>query len=1177
MKKLGRIAAAFMASVFFVTGIPAMTAFAADEIPVAEETVTETPAVETVTEQSTVPETPAPVVTEPVVTEPVVTEPTTEGNTEVVAPTEPEVTDEKEDTNQEEGNELNISGTEKTPLKAASNDTLADANGDDSLDEPSTTVSKVSYDGDSVKVITEDGNEYRMLRAIEGTGAVISGSNVIVTLVPTSQVYNTFHWGSINDENLSTDETLSDGKYVVTLSTDNCGFGIPIAPISSSSGNPASSQCYLAIPKLQYVDADYSAVEAAKAKVPADLSKYTEASVAALNEALAAVVEGKKADEQATVDAWAEAIEKAIERLVDPSDVKKIPYDGDAVKVVKDDLISEFGMLTPQEGSSWALKDGNVAIHIIPSNTTVYGWWHWGAITDELTKDFAFNSDGTIDLALDTSYCGYAHPIAPIKKKDGKTSSAQYYLAVPVLKYIDADYSAVDAAKAKVPADLGKYTAESIEVLNKALAAVVEGKKADEQATVDAWAEAIEKAVAGLVDPSAIKKIPYDGDEVKFVKEDLESTFGMLTPEDGSTWEIKDGKVTIHIVPTNKTVYGWWHWGSIYDSELTKDVTFNSDGTFDLALDKNYCGYAHPIAPIKIKDEKTTSSQYYLAIPAEDKLPVADDDDPITPDDPSEETSSNATVEVKEGMFNVVGCVVTKKADGTYDAVLTLSGTGYDKLYKGSAADAPNHESAWVPFVKDSSGKYTFKLENVPIGEFFGIAAYGIRGSMWRDRTIKITLNDSSDDSGSSTPSSDTTPTNDGKAEKESEHTADTSKATAAVDNSTALADGVYTPDKFSFSGGSGRGSFTCTKVTVTDGKAYATLVFSSNNYQYVKASGNIYYCDHSSGLSTVTIPVALNQNNTIVAMTTAMSAAHEITYTMFVYIAGADAQKGGALTNNDKLDEEAPVIPGLEFIDEEKLDYAEYFKVFNYADGIRLLEVDMTVKDDKKAEDKETAEGEATTELNEPPKTNAALFDEEDELLIAGNEAAAEEKDEDTIKTTADAQAELYKGNVIKYLLVPEDVEIPAGLEKEVIVIQLPVESVYSGADDLTEIMKELKVEDLITSQVKEDKDNKEILEAGDYKDLDLKALVKSKCDLVLLPEDSIEAEDVKDAKAQKEAKENFETLAEDLANLEIPVIVDRAEYEESKEAKAEWIKVFGMIFGCEKEANELYETMIK
>ena len=65
---------------------------------------------------------------------------------------------------------------------------------------------------------------------------------------------------------------------------------------------------------------------------------------------------------------------------------------------------------------------------------------------------------------------------------------------------------------------------------------------------------------------------------------------------------------------------------------------------------------------------------------------------------------------------------------------------------------------------------------------------------------------------------------------------------TAAVDNSTSLADGVYTPDSFSFSGGTGRVTITCRQVTVQNGQAYATITFSSSNYGYVKAAGGIYY-----------------------------------------------------------------------------------------------------------------------------------------------------------------------------------------------------------------------------------------------------------------------------------------------------------------------------------------------
>ena len=62
-----------------------------------------------------------------------------------------------------------------------------------------------------------------------------------------------------------------------------------------------------------------------------------------------------------------------------------------------------------------------------------------------------------------------------------------------------ADYAAVDAALGKIPADLTAYTDESVEALRAAAEAVIRGKAIAKQAEVDAMAEAIERAISGLV------------------------------------------------------------------------------------------------------------------------------------------------------------------------------------------------------------------------------------------------------------------------------------------------------------------------------------------------------------------------------------------------------------------------------------------------------------------------------------------------------------------------------------------------------------------------------------------------------------------------------------------------------------------------------------------------------
>ena len=155
-----------------------------------------------------------------------------------------------------------------------------------------------------------------------------------------------------------------------------------------------------AISELKYKDADYTKVNEAKAKVPSDLSLYTEETVKALNDALALVEEGKNIAEQTTVDGYADAINKAISEL----------------------------------------------------------------------------------------------------------------------KYKDADYTKVNEAKAKVPSDLSIYTDETVKALKDALALVEEGKNITEQTTVDGYADAINKAIEGLVKKNISYKV-IEGEGETFVKE----------------------------------------------------------------------------------------------------------------------------------------------------------------------------------------------------------------------------------------------------------------------------------------------------------------------------------------------------------------------------------------------------------------------------------------------------------------------------------------------------------------------------------------------------------------------------------------------------------------------------------------------------------------------------------
>lgn len=98
-----------------------------------------------------------------------------------------------------------------------------------------------------------------------------------------------------------------------------------------------------------------------------------------------------------------------------------------------------------------------------------------------------------------------------------------------------------------------------------------------------------------------------------------------------------------------------------------------------------------------------------------------------------------------------------------------------------------------------------------------------------------------------------------------------------------ALGDGRYEVADFSFSGGTGKVRITCADIVVSGGAATATLVFSSPHYVYVKADGVEYPGVSDGESSTFEVPVRLNAETVVRAMTTAMSQPHEIEYALRV------------------------------------------------------------------------------------------------------------------------------------------------------------------------------------------------------------------------------------------------------------------------------------------------------
>lgn len=538
--------------------------------------------------------------------------------------------------------------------------------------------------------------------------------------------------------------------------------------------------------------------------------------------------------------------------------------------------------------------------------------------------------------------------------------------------------------------------------------------------------------------------------------------------------------------------------------------------------------------------------------------------------------SYKVNVTSSSSMFKVMDCILTSK-NGEMTAKITLSGTGYDYLYVGTSAEAAlADKSKWIPYVVDKNGMYTYTIPVSLLDTGISVAAFSHKKQVWYDRTLTFAsagmknLNNSNSTNGTTGNNGNTnqgnntsqntnfgTGTTSGGTgtnqtpDKESKYEADLNGGTARVNSTTTLADGVYTPDKFSWSGGTGKVSISCTKITVTGGQAYATIVFSSGSYGYVKANGNTYYPTATGSTSTFVIPVELNKNNTIIGMTTKMSTAHEISYSIFIYLSAAAKADGTTVSGEtnlsaDTLDEKAPEIMGLSYQSETKVEHAKYFKIYHYDQGITLLEIDQGKDEDtKETKTKDTKED-----------TDSGLTPAQEEQLA------------------------LYKAKIVRYLIVPEDAEIPAGLDKEMIVIQKPKKSAYVGSEEVLEILDKLNATDQITSVGVKQKNckvegiakamkAKKIIYAGTYKKPENKKLMKSKCDLAILSNKILPDEKNEKKMSVEDQQKRYEELAEKFVLLDIPMIVDRSADEKKDDAKEEWSKVYEAIFAQTDSAD--------
>ena len=259
------------------------------------------------------------------------------------------------------------------------------------------------------------------------------------------------------------------------------------------------------------------------------------------------------------------------------------------------------------------------------------------------------------------------------------------------------------------------------------------------------------------------------------------------------------------------------------------------------------CGGASSTASSAVSSEAASAVSAAASEPAEAALP---------------DGVYTAEFDTDSGMFhaneacNGMGTLTVENGQMTFH--VSLASKKIVNLYVGMAADAEANKADWLLPTTDtvtysdgtSEEVYGYDIPVAAVDQDFQLALLGTKGK-WYDHTVSIR-----------------------NAQPKTEEAAETP------------ADGEYSVN-VTLEGGSGRASVTSpTKLVIADGKATATIEWSSSNYDYMIVDGEKYLNESEEGRNSVfTVPVtALDDKMEVIADTLAMGAPHEIDYTLTFY-----------------------------------------------------------------------------------------------------------------------------------------------------------------------------------------------------------------------------------------------------------------------------------------------------
>ena len=327
--------------------------------------------------------------------------------------------------------------------------------------------------------------------------------------------------------------------------------------------------------------------------------------------------------------------------------------------------------------------------------------------------------------------------------------------------------------------------------------------------------------------------------------------------------------------------------------------------------------------------------------------------------------------------------------------------------------------------------------------------------------------------------------------------------------------------------GGSGRASVASpAEVEIKDGKAVATLEWSSPNYDYMVVNGEKYLPVNTEGNSVFRIPVeAFDQDIAVIADTVAMSTPHEIEYTLNFH-AGENGQNAAKADTTGQEDsdgaekgQQTAAVGGnpaktaaapLTYDHSMELSYAENFAVDYYEGGYKLL----------------------TTRLNG------------DRILIVPKHQQAPKDAEALVSPSAE-------GEPGKLIVLQEPV-------KNLYLVASSVMDMFAQLDSMDAIsMCGLKEEDWYIPAAKQAMKEGTLLYAGKYSQPDYELLLSQNCSMAI----------------ENSMIYHTPEVMEKLDEFGIPTLVEYSSYEEHPLGRVEWVRFFGALLDQEEKADQLFE----